>query len=104
MRYLLLLISLIASLTLSGCGYNAMQAQDEQIKASWAEVLNQYQRRAVLEGFQRLQAIQLAFVAVNRVGGNAGALQFASELVGFDLGAGKNKNLIVFRRLEQFDQ
>ena len=30
---------------LSGCGYNDFQANDEQIKADWAEVLNQYQRR-----------------------------------------------------------
>ena len=35
-------------LVLSGCGYNALQSSDEQIKASWAEVLNQYQRRADL--------------------------------------------------------
>jgi LemA protein len=35
-------------LELSGCGYNALQSSDEQIKASWAEVLNQYQRRADL--------------------------------------------------------
>jgi LemA protein len=35
-------------LGLSGCGYNAIQAQDEQVKASWSEVLNQYQRRADL--------------------------------------------------------
>ncbi|KGW86573.1 LemA family protein [Burkholderia pseudomallei] len=34
------------ALTLSGCGYNAIQVQDEQVKASWSEVLNQYQRRA----------------------------------------------------------
>ena len=41
--------SLIAgSLLLSGCGYNTLQSQDEVIKASWAEVLNQYQRRADL--------------------------------------------------------
>jgi LemA protein len=33
---------------LSACGYNALQRQDEQIKASWAEVLNQYQRRSDL--------------------------------------------------------
>jgi LemA protein len=33
---------------LSGCGYNALQREDEQVKASWAEVLNQYQRRADL--------------------------------------------------------
>jgi LemA protein len=33
---------------LSGCGYNTLQSTDEAIKASWAEVLNQYQRRADL--------------------------------------------------------
>ena len=37
-----------AALLLSGCGYNTLQSQDEQVKASWAEVLNQYQRRADL--------------------------------------------------------
>lgn len=36
------------SLLLSGCGYNRFQSNDEQIKAAWAEVLNQYQRRADL--------------------------------------------------------
>jgi LemA protein len=41
------LVALVAVL-LSGCGYNALQSQDEQVKASWAEVLNQYQRRADL--------------------------------------------------------
>lgn len=35
-------------LGLSGCGYNDLQSNDEQIKSSWAEVLNQYQRRADL--------------------------------------------------------
>jgi LemA protein len=35
-------------LALSGCGYNTLQTQDEQIKAAWSEVLNQYQRRADL--------------------------------------------------------
>jgi LemA protein len=38
---------LVASL-LGGCGYNTLQAGDEQIKASWSEVVNQYQRRADL--------------------------------------------------------
>ncbi|MDP9066198.1 MAG: LemA family protein, partial [Pseudomonadota bacterium] len=36
------------TLLLAGCGYNAMQSQDEQIKSAWSEVLNQYQRRADL--------------------------------------------------------
>jgi len=35
-------------LTLAGCGYNTLQQQDEQVKASWSEVINQYQRRADL--------------------------------------------------------
>ena len=43
----LLMLSLFAA-TLTGCGYNAMQASDEQVKAAWSEVLNQYQRRADL--------------------------------------------------------
>ncbi|HMM72725.1 MAG TPA: LemA family protein [Rhodocyclaceae bacterium] len=37
-----------AALWLSGCGYNTIQAQDEQVNAAWAEVLNQYKRRADL--------------------------------------------------------
>jgi LemA protein len=37
-----------ATLAVSGCGYNTLQAQDEGIKAAWAEVVNQYQRRADL--------------------------------------------------------
>lgn len=45
----LLLASLAAfTFALTGCGYNTFQATDEQIKASWSEVLNQYQRRADL--------------------------------------------------------
>jgi len=39
---------LAGSLLLGGCGYNDFQRLDEQVKASWAEVLNQYQRRADL--------------------------------------------------------
>ena len=35
-------------LLLSGCGYNDFQRLDEQVKGSWAEVINQYQRRSDL--------------------------------------------------------
>jgi LemA protein len=48
MRNLLFTLLLAQSLLLGGCGYNALQQNDEQIKAGWAEVLNQYQRRADL--------------------------------------------------------
>jgi LemA protein len=34
--------------SLSGCGYNTLQQQDEQVTAAWSEVVNQYQRRADL--------------------------------------------------------
>lgn len=47
MRLLMMPLALLM-LLLGGCGYNALQSTDEQIKASWAEVLNQYQRRADL--------------------------------------------------------
>ena len=40
--------ALIATLSLTGCGYNDFQRLDEQVKAGWSEVLNQYQRRADL--------------------------------------------------------
>ena len=47
MRLAMLLTVLLASL-LSGCGYNTLQSSDEQVKAAWSEVINQYQRRADL--------------------------------------------------------
>lgn len=45
--FLKLLVVLLV-LNLTGCGYNAFQSLDEEAKASWSEVLNQYQRRADL--------------------------------------------------------
>ncbi len=41
-------LAMLATLLLAGCGYNDFQRLDEQVKAAWAEVLNQYQRRADL--------------------------------------------------------
>jgi LemA protein len=41
-------IVLLTALFVSGCGYNELQSRDEQVKAGWSEVLNQYQRRADL--------------------------------------------------------
>jgi len=47
-RAALAAVLLSSSLALTGCGYNEFQSLDEQTKASWSEVLNQYQRRADL--------------------------------------------------------
>jgi len=48
LRRLAALFMISAATTLSGCGYNEFQRLDEQVKAGWSEVLNQYQRRADL--------------------------------------------------------
>jgi LemA protein len=47
-RFAALVSLMLATLLVSGCGYNNFQQLDEQVKASWSEVLNQYQRRADL--------------------------------------------------------
>ena len=48
MRRLWTVLAALATLSLTNCGYNAIQTNDEQVKSSWSEVLNQYQRRADL--------------------------------------------------------
>ena len=48
LRRLFAALALLATLALGGCGYNQFQSLDEQVKAAWSEVLNQYQRRADL--------------------------------------------------------
>ena len=48
MRKLWVALTVLLTLGLSGCGYNTLQTADEQITASWSEVVNQYQRRADL--------------------------------------------------------
>jgi LemA protein len=47
-RFLAAGLAIIATLGLSGCGYNNFQTLDEQVKSAWSEVLNQYQRRSDL--------------------------------------------------------
>jgi LemA protein len=47
-RYTTMLLALVAAFSVSGCGYNKLQGQDESVKAAWSEVVNQYQRRADL--------------------------------------------------------
>lgn len=47
-RAWMLAVMMAATTLLSGCGYNDIQQQDEQVKATWSQVLNQYERRADL--------------------------------------------------------
>ena len=79
-------IALLA-LLLSGCGYNTFQTTDEQIKASWAEVLNQYQRRADLipnlvntvKGFAAQE--QAVLLGVTEARAKVGSIQATPELI-----------------------
>jgi LemA protein len=48
MRKLLTVLAALMSLSLTNCGYNTIQSEDQAVKASWSEVVNQYQRRADL--------------------------------------------------------
>jgi LemA protein len=48
MQQIFKVLLFVGALSLSGCGYNQFQSLDEETKASWSEVLNQYQRRADL--------------------------------------------------------
>jgi len=74
-------------LALSGCGYNTLQSSDEEIKASWAEVLNQYQRRAdlvpnlvnVVKGYAAHE--KDVFTSVTEARARVGAIQATPELV-----------------------
>jgi LemA protein len=78
---------LVFSLGLSGCGYNSMQTQDEQVKSAWSEVLNQYQRRADLipnlvatvKGFAAQE--QQVLLGVTEARAKVGSIQATPELV-----------------------
>lgn len=81
------ILLLAATLSLGGCGYNALQAQDESIKAAWSEVLNQYQRRADLvpnlvetvKGFAAQE--KDVFLGVTNARARVGSIQATPELV-----------------------
>ena len=87
MRKLALGLAAAAGLLLSGCGYNTMQTQDEQIKSAWSEVLNQYQRRADLipnlvntvKGYAAQESSVL--LGVTQARAKVGAIQATPELV-----------------------
>ena len=81
------LIAATAALLLSGCGYNTLQSTDEQIKAAWAEVVNQYQRRADLipnlvetvKGFAAQE--QQVLLGVTQARSKVGSIQATPELI-----------------------
>jgi len=82
-----LIAAMVAVLSLSGCGYNDLQRQDEGVKSAWSEVLNQYQRRADLvpnlvntvKGYAAQEATVLTEVTNARA--NVGSIKATPELI-----------------------
>ena len=80
-------LALTVLLLLSGCGYNTLQQQDEQVKATWSEVINQYQRRADLipnlvntvKGYAQQE--QTVLLGVTNARARVGSIQATPELV-----------------------
>jgi LemA protein len=86
-RWLTILALFTAAIGVSGCGYNKIQAQDEQIKAAWSEVINQYQRRADLipnlvntvKGYAQQE--QDVLLGVTNARAKVGSIQATPELI-----------------------
>ena len=86
-RRFLAITAALVTVLLSGCGYNTLQQQDEQIKAGWAEVVNQYQRRADLipnlvetvKGFASQE--QQVLLGVTNARAKVGSIQATPELI-----------------------
>lgn len=87
MRITSLAVLLLLTTLLGGCGYNKFQTTDEQIKASWAEVLNQYQRRTdlvpnlvnVVKGYAAHE--KDVFIEVTEARAKVGSIQATPELI-----------------------
>jgi LemA protein len=85
MRRILVALALAGSLLLGGCGYNDFQTKDEQVKAAWSEVLNQYKRRAdlipnlvsVVQGFAAQEKDVL--LGVTNARSKVGSIQLTPE-------------------------
>jgi LemA protein len=84
---LLKYLFILSMLSLTGCGYNQFQSLDEEAKASWAEVLNQYQRRADLvpnlvstvKGYAAHE--KEVFTEVTKARASVGSIQMTPELL-----------------------
>jgi LemA protein len=78
---------ILVAAALSGCGYNDIQRADEQTKAAWSDVLNQYQRRADLipnlvntvKGFAAQE--QQVLIGVTEARSRVGSIQATPELL-----------------------
>ena len=87
MRYFSTALIATLCVALSGCGYNTIQPQDEDVKAAWSEVVSQYQRRADLipnlvntvKGFAAQE--QAVLIGVTEARARATSVQVTPEML-----------------------
>ena len=86
-RPLLCLFSLVFLFTVSGCGYNTMQANEEAVKAAWGDVEASYQRRndlipnlvEVVKGYAKHERETLT--AVTEARAKVGTVQVSKNII-----------------------
>ncbi len=86
-KHLLYLLILITVFALSGCGYNAMQANEEAVKAAWGNVEASYQRRndlipnlvEVVKGYAKHEKETLT--AVTEARAKVGSIQMSKDML-----------------------
>lgn len=87
MKKLMYLIFSLMILTISGCGYNTMQANEEAVKAAWGDVEASYQRRTdlipnlveVVKGYAKHEKETL--MAVTEARAKVGSIQMSKDMI-----------------------
>jgi LemA protein len=87
MKKLMYLIFLLMIVTVSGCGYNTMQANEEAVKAAWGDVEASYQRRTdlipnlveVVKGYAKHEKETL--MAVTEARAKVGSIQMSKDMI-----------------------
>ena len=87
MKKLMYLIFSLMILTISGCGYNTMQANEETVKAAWGDVEASYQRRTdlipnlveVVKGYAKHEKETL--MAVTEARAKVGSIQMSKDMI-----------------------
>jgi LemA protein len=86
-RHLLYVLLAVMLFSVSGCGYNTMQANDEAVKAAWGDVQSAYQRRndlipnlvEVVKGYAKHERETL--VAVTEARAKVGSIQVSKNMI-----------------------
>src|SRR5512136_248876 len=86
-KKLLIILCALVILSISGCGYNTMQTNEEAVKAAWGDVESSYQRRndlipnlvEVVKGYAKFEKETLTAVIEARA--KVGTIQVSKNLL-----------------------